>query len=202
MTARSITWSIAHRPFNEGAESGDLCVVQPFPNGILIVVLDGAGHGPEAAAVVKIASKIIESHADESPIPLLRRCHDGLRTTRGAALSIASIRTSEGLMTWLGVGNVEGFLLRADPTAKPKSESLVLRPGVVGRKLPPLVSAVLPVAMGDTLVFTTDGVSQGFTELIAPGAPPKQTADLILARHGKRTDDALVVVARCEEAES
>jgi hypothetical protein len=99
-------------------------------------------------------------------------------------------------MTWLGVGNVEGLLVRADPAAKPKSESLVLRPGVVGRKLPPLVGAVLAVEAGDTLVFTTDGVSQGFAKLIARGAPPKRTADLILARHGKRTDDALVVVAR------
>ena len=97
---------------------------------------------------------------------------------------------------------MEGLLVRADPTAKPKSESLVLRPGVVGRKLPPLVDAVLRVEVGDTLVFTTDGVSQGFTELIAPGAPPKRTADLILARHGKGTDDALVVVGRCNEAES
>ena len=194
-----MTWSIAHRPLNDGAESGDLCVVQPFPHGILIAVLDGSGHGMEAAAVVKIASELIKSHADESPIPLMRRCHDGLRTTRGAALSIASIRTSEGLMTWLGVGNVEGLLVRADPTAKPKSESLVLRPGVVGRTLPPLVGAVLAMEAGDTLVFTTDGVSQGFTKLIARDAPPKRTADLIFDRYTKKTDDALVVVARCQE---
>lgn len=195
-------WSIAHRPLDGGTESGDLCVVHPFPNGLLIAVLDGAGHGREAAVAVNIASTILTSHAGESPIPLLRRCHEGLRDTRGAALSIASIRTSEGLITWIGVGNVEGVLLRRDPSAKPKSESLVLRPGVLGRHLPPLAGAILPLEGGDTLVFATDGVSQGFTKLIAPDAPPKRTADLILARHGKKTDDALVVVARCKEAEA
>jgi hypothetical protein len=70
---------------------------------------------------------------------------------------------------------------------------------VVGRQLPPLVGTVLPVETGDTLVFTTDGVSPGFAKLIPQAATPKQTADLILARHGKKSDDALVVVARCKE---
>jgi serine phosphatase RsbU (regulator of sigma subunit) len=202
VTTLSMKWSLAHRPLNDAAESGDLCVVQPFPGGILIAVLDGAGHGQEASAAVKSAEKVLETHAEETPISLLRRCHDELRTSRGAALSVASIRTSEGLMTWLGVGNVEGVLLRGDQTVRPRSEALVLRPGVVGRQLPPLVGTVLPLEAGDTLVFTTDGVSQGFTELISPGASPKRTADLILARHGKNSDDALVVVACCKEPES
>jgi phosphoserine phosphatase RsbX len=184
---------------SDGAESGDLCVVHPFPGGLLVAVLDGTGHGQEAAAAVKIASGVLESHAGESPIPLVRRCHEKLRFSRGAALSIASIRTSEGLMTWLGVGNVEGILLRSDPTAEPKSESLLVRPGVVGRSLPPLAAEIVPIEDGDTLVFTTDGVSLGFTELIAASATPQWTADLILARHGKKSDDALVVVARCRE---
>ena len=38
----------------------------------------------------------------------MKRCHVALRGTRGAAISIAFISTSEGGMTWLGVGNVEG----------------------------------------------------------------------------------------------
>jgi len=199
VTTLSVKWSIAHRPLNDAAESGDLCVVQPFPDGILIAVLDGAGHGGEAGAAGKVVAKILETHADERPISLLRLCHDGLRTTRGGALSVASIRTSEGFMTWSGVGNVEGILFRGDPIFRPRSETLVNRAGVVGRRLPPLAATVLPIEAGDTLVFATDGVSQGFTKLISPGAPPKRTADLILARHGKKSDDALVVVARCEE---
>jgi len=193
--ALSVKWSIAQRPMNDAAESGDLCVVQPFPDGILIAVLDGAGHGSAAAAAVKVAAKILEAHAGERPITLLRLCHDGLKNTRGAALSVASIRTAEGFMTWSGVGNVEGTLLRGDPAFRPRSEGLVNRPGVVGSRLPALSGTILPIEAGDTLVFATDGVSHGFTKLISPGAPPKRTADLILARHGKKSDDALVVVA-------
>jgi len=197
----SMKWSVAHRPLNDAAESGDLCVVQSFHNGILIAVLDGAGHGSEAGAAVKVAAKILESHPEERTISLLRLCHEGLRTTRGAALSVASIRPSEGFMTWSGVGNIEGTLFRGDPAFGPRSETLVNRAGVVGKTLPALTGTVLPIEAGDTLVFTTDGVSHGFAKLIAPGAPPKRTADLILARHGKNSDDALVVVACFTEQE-
>jgi len=198
---RSMTWvwGIAHRSLNDAAESGDLCVVQPFPDGILIAVLDGAGHGLEAGAAVNIAAKILQEHAAERPISLLQRCHEGLQGTRGAALSVASIQTSAGFMTWSGVGNVEGLLVRGNQNVRPRSEGLVYRAGVVGRKLPPLAATVLPVELGDTLVFSTDGVSPGFTKLISPGAPPERTADLILARHGKKSDDALVVVACYKE---
>ena len=201
VTSLFMKWSVAHRPLNDAAESGDLCVVRPFPDGIVIAVLDGAGHGNEASAAVAAAAKVFEEHAAERPISLLRMCHDALRNTRGAALSVASIRPSEGFMTWAGVGNVEGILFRGDPSFRPRSEALVNRAGVVGRRLPALSGTVLPIEAGDTVVFTTDGVTHGFTKLISPGAPPKRTADLILARHGKKSDDALVVVACCKEPE-
>ena len=52
------------------------------------------------------------------------------------------------------------------------------------------------VAPGDTLVFATDGVRHEFTAEISISEPPQRLADQILARFGKGTDDALVLVAR------
>ena len=63
-------------------------------------------------------------------------------------------------------------------------------------ELPRLHPVVLPIARGDTLLFATDGVREGFAEGLPPEATPQQLADQILARHGKGTDDALVLVAR------
>jgi len=54
---------------------------------------------------VNIAAKILQAHAAERPISLLQRLPRGPRGTRGAALSVASIQTSSGFMTWSGVGN-------------------------------------------------------------------------------------------------
>jgi phosphoserine phosphatase RsbX len=49
---------------------------------------------------------------------------------------------------------------------------------------------------GDLLILATDGVRTGFTSQVRLSDPPQQVADDILARHGKSTDDALVLVAR------
>ncbi len=171
-------------------------MVQPFPNGVLVAAVDGLGHGEEAAAAAKLAVSILERHAQEEVIALLRRCHEALRGTRGVAMSLASVRAPDSMLTWLGVGNVEGILLRDAANANPRRESLLLRGGVVGAELPPLRVSVIPVMRGDTLIFATDGIREGFTERLALSDPPQELADRILARHAKGTDDALVLVAR------
>jgi hypothetical protein len=111
-------------------------------------------------------------------------------------LSAAAFNAAESTVTWLGVGNVDGVLLRADSLANPRREFLLLRAGVVGVKLPTLQATILPVAPGDTLVFATDGVRNDFAGHAHPSDPPQRTADRILSQHGKGTDDALVLVAR------
>ena len=161
-----------------------------------MAAIDGVGHGDEAAAASKIAVTTLEMYSDESVLALLRRCHEELKKTRGVVLSLASYNVRESAMTWLGVGNVEGRLLRADPQAQPRQESLLLRGGVVGGQLPTLYASLVPVAPGDTLSFATDGVRSDFSEGLTVSDAPQRTADRILAQYGKHTDDALVLVAR------
>jgi hypothetical protein len=57
-------------------------------------------------------------------------------------------------------------------------------------------AAVIPVGAGDTLVFATDGIGTGFLADVSARDDPQGIADQILARYGKGTDDALVLVAR------
>ncbi len=178
------------------SDSGDLHVVKSFPNGVLMAALDGVGHGEEAASAAKIARMILERHAEEPAIALIQRCHEELRATRGVVMSVASFNLPHGLLTWLGVGNVQGVLLRPGLTPLPAEESLLLRAGVVGAQLPPLQAAVLPLTSGDTLVFATDGIYSDFARALARDHAPQKAAESILARHGKTTDDALVLVAR------
>ena len=177
-------------------QSGDRHVVKSFIDGVLVAVVDGLGHGHEAAAAAKTAITILESHAGEPLISLLRRSHETLRFTRGVVMSVACFSAPEGSMTWLGVGNVEGVLLRANPKASRHGESLLLLGGVVGSKLPLLHAFTVPVARDDTLIFTTDGIESGFTENLTLSDPPQKTAEKIIAMHSKKTDDALVLVAR------
>ena len=111
-------------------------------------------------------------------------------------MSVASFDVSRGLVAWLGVGNVEGVLLRRGFILGAVEKSLMLRAGVVGLQLPSLEVEVLQVAAGDTLIFATDGIKADFTQGAARKYPPRTAAENILTRHGKTTDDALVLVAR------
>ncbi len=196
MTGQVVDWGVAQAALGGNPRSGDCHLVMPFSGGVLVAAMDGIGHGGEACRAAETAVGILTAKAEDNIIALLKRCHEALRGTRGAVMSLASFNSAEGVMTWSGVGNVEGLLLRADH-ASPQRESLLLRAGVLGHQLPPLQAAMVPVAAGDTLIFTTDGIRGGFNS-VAPFVrnPPQQVADQILARDSKGTDDSLVLVAR------
>lgn len=198
---RLIDWGVALRhwgPQGESpqGESGDRYVVKPSSNGILVGVIDGLGHGAEAATAADAAAGVLEKYADELIISLMTRCHERLHFTRGVVMSLAFFDAGDDTMMWLGVGNVEGALLRADQNVTPNLESLLLRGGVVGYRLPPLRASVIPVMPGDTLILATDGIRSDFAHRVIVRDPPQKIADAILARYGKETDDALVLVAR------
>jgi serine/threonine protein phosphatase PrpC len=177
-------------------ESGDRHLICYNQSGILIAAMDGIGHGEEAANAAEAAISILKASADEPVISLVERCHEGLRSTRGVVLSLASMDPEHGMMTWLGVGNVQGVLMRAGARKESAQEVLLLRGGVVGSQLPVLQAAVLPIAKGDTLVFATDGIRGQFVEGLSALESPQRAADKILKQHGRGNDDALVLVVR------
>lgn len=192
-----IEWAAAGRPLPGQQESGDRCLVQPYSGGVLVAVVDGLGHGPDAAVAGRAAVATLAAHAGEPVGMLAERCHQALKGTRGVALSLALCDTPGHTLTWAGVGNIEGVLLRADPYARPAREYLLQRSGVVGYQMPPSIRAErLPVSRGDTLLLATDGIHGGFVEDIRLDDPPQRVADGILARCARETDDALVLVAR------
>jgi len=191
-----IEWAVAEVARAGQTESGDRYLVTTTPDGALVAVVDGLGHGADAADAAKVAVRSLERHAHEPVIPLVRDCHHSLLGTRGAVISVASFTARDQAMTWLGVGTVEGLLLRAQATS-PRRESLLLRGGVVGVHLPALAAEIVPVTPGDTLILTTDGVRSDFSnERLSHQDPPPKLADYILARWGKQNDDALVLVVR------
>ncbi len=177
-------------------ESGDLHLIARFPDGVLAAVMDGLGHGPEAALAATQAARILEASAGEPVAALVQRCHDGLRRTRGVVMSVASFTARDSSMAWIGVGNVETVLLRADPWASRRREAISGRGGVVGYQLPPLRAAALPVSRGDTLIMATDGIRAEFTSAVSSAPTPRELADSIMTQHCKGSDDALVLVVR------
>lgn len=186
-------YAVASRPRREGDESGDRHLVAPIPGGALIAVVDGLGHGDEAAAAAEIAVHALSQNRTE-PVPaLIRRCHDACRGTRGVAMTLAIVSADAATMTWGGIGNVEGRLVR--PTAPDRAEGPLLLGGVVGYRIPQLRPIVTPLFPGDVFILSTDGVVPHYVEGLVLSDHLQPMSDRILRVHG-RDDDALVFVAR------
>src|ERR1051325_897373 len=196
MSDQLTEWGAAARALPGQTVSGDLHRVKPLNDGVLLAVVDGLGHGEEATVAARIAVGVLDQHAEEPLVPLVLRCHAALMQTRGVVMTVASLRPVEERLTWLGVGNVEAALLRADAQGQPGSERALLRGGLVGYQLPELRASMTTIAPGDLLVFATAGIDAGFLAGFVQSDPPQQIADRILDRHFRGHDDALVLVVR------
>lgn len=191
-----VEWAVASRAISGESISGDVCLVEAFPGGNLLAVSDGLGHGSEAAWAAKRATATLRHNPEEPVLTLIDRCHQRLRGSRGVVMSLVSIDGEMNIMSWAGVGNVEVRLLRAAGEGGFLRESLLLRAGVVGYRLPSLRASEMEITPGDVILFVTDGISGGFEEEVDLNQTPQSIANTLLEKKGKWTDDVLVLVAR------
>jgi len=108
-------------------------------------------------------------------------------------MTLAELDGASGKLSWVGLGDVEAVVhsLRGK-----RRESLPLMSGVLGDRLPRLRVQVVPLEQGDVVVLATDGIRRTFTEERVLQKTPLVAAEQILERHGRKTDDALVLVLR------
>jgi phosphoserine phosphatase RsbX len=191
----TLEWDVAAMPMPGENVLGDRAVVAFDEQQTLLAVIDGVGHGAEAAAAAQAAADTLEHAADQHAASAAIQCHRALARTRGASLSLATVDNREHTMTWLGIGNVEARLLHgAEPL--PVSTSLLLHNGVVGHELPRVKPQTMPLERGDLLIFATDGIRRDFADDLMPRGSCREIADRILQQHALGSDDALVFVAR------
>ena len=184
-------WAQASRPLSGQSQNGDACWADSRGGVLRLAVIDGLGHGAEAALAAELAVQTLQ----EAPqLPLseqLQRCHAALRRTRGAAMSLAEIDLEAGRLRWCGVGNVEGLLLSSG-----QRQRLLAKSGIVGFNLPSPHLGELPAGPGDALLLCTDGIHLDFIKDFDPRLAPGDSAARILRNHARDSDDALVLVAR------
>lgn len=187
-----LEWAAAARVRPGERVPGDLALIVPSPAGALIAAADGLGHGPAAAYAARVAVREARLSAETDIAAITRSCHRALRSTRGAALSLGIVARARRSLTWLGVGNVEGRVLRS----RSAPESLLLASGLPGRDLPEVSPKTVRLERGDLVIFATDGVAQCFADDLDVSGTTAEIAERIMRRHWKANDDALSVVAR------
>jgi len=160
-------------------------------------VIDGLGHGPEAAAAARAAVAVLQADPSLGPNQALDRCHRALAGTRGAAISIAAIDLPSSQLRYAGIGNVEGELWHEG-----NQQHLVAYRGIVGVTSRTAREFSFELRDGWVLVMHTDGISRRF-DLGALRTDEQENAqaisDAVLHRWGRESDDATVVIA-CSSA--
>jgi hypothetical protein len=191
-----VDWGLAARSRPGERASGDRAVAVTLPEGMLVAAIDGLGHGIEAARAARAAAEAVLEQPTQDLVRLAERCHDALRTTRGAAMALAFVSTARSTLSWLGIGNVEGRVLSGSPLVTAPKGALALRSGVIGHEFPGARMTTLEVRSGDVIVLATDGIEAGFADAIDTSGSAQAICERILASHARPVDDALVVAVR------
>jgi hypothetical protein len=149
-----------------------------------VMVVDGLGHGPDAAEAAGAALEVFREEPLAAPRDLLERTHRRLRATRGAAVSIRSA----------GAGNVLGRLVSG--TA---DRTLLSQHGTAGVTIRTPEEVTTPWPPHALLVVASDGIATRWPpDAVVPalGRDPAIAAALLVRDHCRGRDDATVAVLR------
>jgi negative regulator of sigma-B (phosphoserine phosphatase) len=193
-----IEWAAKSRPRPGEQVCGDrLIAVDVNGAGALIGVLDGLGHGAEAAEAANRGVEVLRAAPAEPLDTLIQRCHRALSGTRGAAMTLAQVDFRTDTLSWIGIGNVAADLVAKHPAGVELRSSARLVGGIVGYRIPEtLTPQQVPIRPGDLLVIVSDGIVEGHLDDIDFSATALAITDHILRSHGTNNDDALVLAAR------
>jgi phosphoserine phosphatase RsbX len=193
-----IEWAAKSRPRPGENVCGDrLLAVDVNGTGALIGVLDGLGHGAEAAEAANCGVEVLRNARSEPLDVLVQLCHRALSGTRGAAMTLARIDFRADTLSWIGIGNVAADLVAKHPAGVEVRSSARLAGGIVGYRIPEVLTPQeVPIRPGDLLVIASDGIVEDHLDDIDFSAPALLIADQILHSHAKDNDDALVLAAR------
>ena len=194
-----LEWATASRPRPGEQVCGDRAIAVAVDDaGALIGVLDGLGHGEEAAAAALCGVEVLQEARGEPLDVLVQHCHRALSGTRGAAMTLARIDFGAAdTLRWIGIGNVSANIVAKHPGGVEVRSSARLAGGIVGYRLPEGIAAQeVLIRPGDLLVIASDGIAEDHLDDIDFAAHSIVIAEQILSRYSKQTDDALVLAAR------
>jgi anti-sigma regulatory factor (Ser/Thr protein kinase) len=172
---------------------GDNACILVRPDGSVgILVADGLGHGPQAAAASGEAVRLFREHPAATPVELLTLLHASLRATRGAAIATAVIDPAARQVIYGGVGNIAGFITDSGGTRRMVSHS-----GTAGHTAGRMQAFHYPMHHRPVLVMFSDGIASSWSPDVHAGLfdqDPTLIAAVLYRDHARGRDDASVVV--------
>lgn len=201
--ADSATVAALGSPTRGEQVNGDAWSWAPTADGLLVVLADGLGHGAAAAAASSLAVSDVADLVDAEPCAAVEHVHRRLRGTRGAAVTVARVRSATrerpGEVTVAGVGNVAASVVNLEGQVR----RTLIGHGTAGLTVRRPAQTTTVVPSGAVVVMHTDGLTSswnlhGRTAVLR--SAPLAIAAVLLRDFERGNDDTGVVVVSAEVA--
>jgi negative regulator of sigma-B (phosphoserine phosphatase) len=186
----AMKFSVAHRLEAYPGETviGDRVVVDLKSDRprLLFAIIDGLGHGKNAAHAADVAEQTLLEQRDEDDIlVVMRAIHASLRGTRGAAATVCI--ADDNHLSCCGVGNVA---LRSHGADVP----FVLSPGILGSNVRLFRKVEATLSPKQRIVLHSDGIASSLELGRLAHLDTKETCESIFRTHRKKNDDSALLV--------
>lgn len=183
---------VVSEPIQGEHECGDGWGVRRFADSLVLMVVDGLGHGALAAEAAREAEKVLAHAQADSPLKILQDIHDSLRKTRGAAVAVARIQETKGLLTFAGIGNISASIVSPG-----LSRSMASHNGTAGHLVPRIQEFTYPWNANSVIIMHSDGLGSRWDLERYPGIWSKHPSliSAILHRDFSRGRDDVTVLS-------
>ncbi|MEO8242646.1 MAG: SpoIIE family protein phosphatase [bacterium] len=189
----TINWTVAEAKKHPDQPSGDGYVIQRRSDQVLFAVADGTGSGWSAAEATQDCLTELDSPHNQGLEADFQRCHLRLQGGRGAALGLVGVEPETAMMTWAAVGDIHGLLLRGDCRHRVRQAGMLQRPGTIGISFQGIHAQSHPLAAGDLVILSTDGLRRDYVHVTDMSGDASQIAERTLQTFRRPADDSLVL---------
>lgn len=173
---------------------GDGWSMKKTAQSIVLMVIDGLGHGLLASEAAREGEKVFAKSRTNSPTSLLQDTHDSLKKTRGAAMGIASLDFESQLISFAGVGNIGASIVTPST-----SRGMASHNGTLGHHLHRMQEFTFSWNSNSILVMYSDGLKSSWDLKRYPGIwskHPSLIAGLLYRDFSRERDDVTILVAK------
>jgi len=173
---------------------GDGWTVRHDIDGLSALLVDGLGHGTQAAEAADAARAAFASQRFADTSHALQAVHEGIRHTRGAAGAILGISSEQRIARFAGVGNVGCAIVRDGSLRQAVSNN-----GTLGHQARHFREYTYPWSEDAAFVMHSDGLTSHWSLQSYHGIctrHPAVVAAVLYRDFSRNRDDVTVLVGR------
>ena len=190
--ALPFTHGVVCRPKTGELMNGDGWTAHWHAQGYTLLLSDGLGHGPDAAAATQQAVQTFMTKPTRTALAHVEAIHSALRPTRGAAVAVVEV--SGDRLHFVGIGNISGRVWDGAD-----ARHLLSQNGIAGHQARKIQAFPQVWGADALLILHSDGLGTRWSLDTYPGLRyrhPSLIAGMLYRDFVRKTDDVSVVVVK------